>query len=207
MTEENKKLVIFDFDGVLVNTIDWAYELHKEYNPGFSREVYDSFVLGNFIDGIGKAVEGGHIIPEKFDEKYEKNLMTLSIKDVLKLSIRELSKDFVLGIVSSSPSSYIKEFLEQEKIFGCFSEVLGVDVHRSKVLKINNFLSKYGALPERAVYITDTLGDIKEARECKVDSIAVLWGQHRKEVLEKGNPVKIVDDPRNLISTIKDVLK
>ncbi|MBP6866485.1 MAG: HAD hydrolase-like protein [Candidatus Pacebacteria bacterium] len=33
---QNKKLVIFDFDGVLINTADLAYEIHRNVNPHFT---------------------------------------------------------------------------------------------------------------------------------------------------------------------------
>lgn len=45
---KDKKLVIFDFDGVLVHTKDIGYELHAELNPQFSRKYFDDFSKGNF---------------------------------------------------------------------------------------------------------------------------------------------------------------
>ena len=39
---ENKKLVIFDFDGVLVNTVDLAFDLHKKHNPTSTKEIFHS---------------------------------------------------------------------------------------------------------------------------------------------------------------------
>lgn len=62
-------------------------------------------------------------------------------------------------------------------------------------------------LPKDAVFITDTLGDIREARECDIDSIAVTWGFHERKTLEKGNPIVIVSDPRELFVEIDNVLK
>lgn len=207
MNEQNKKLVIFDFDGVLINTIDWSYDLHKKYNPEFSREKFNSFVEGNFIEGIGKAVEEGHVIPEDWGDKYQEFVLTITISDVLHDTILSLSNKYKLAIVSSSSSEFIHNYLKKENLDGCFVDVLGADIHYSKVVKIKSLLSKYSISQKDTVYITDTLGDIKEARECRVDSIAVLWGQHDHSVLSKGNPVKIIDDPRALLPTIESVLK
>lgn len=80
-------------------------------------------------------------------------------------------------------------------------------MHGSKIIKINSILKKYNIEPNDTVFITDTLGDIKEAKECGVKSIAVTWGLHDRETLEKGNPVAIIDDPRELLRVIEKVLK
>ena len=51
------------------------------------------------------------------------------------------------------------------------------------------------------------MGDIIEAEKCGVRSIGVTWGLHGRETLEKGNPVTIIDDPRDLENAINNVLK
>ena len=59
-----KKLVIFDFDGVLVNTIEFCFSGHKKSNPDLTFEKFQSFCDGNWHDGLCKAVEdGSHTIP------------------------------------------------------------------------------------------------------------------------------------------------
>jgi len=208
MNEENRKLVMFDFDGVLVNTIDWSFDLHKQYNPNFSREKFDSLTLGNFLDGMDKAVkEDNHIVPSDWGEKYGENLLNISIEDILRNSMIKLSGRYILAIVSSSSNQYIKDFINKEKISDCFSDIAGADVHKSKVIKIKSLLDKYFINPKNAVFITDTLGDVKEANECGVASIGVLWGQHGRDTISKGNPAVIIDNPQDLLEAVEDVLK
>ena len=61
----DKKLIIFDFDGVLVNTSDIGYLLHEEANPTLSREYFDRFSDGNFLDNMNRAIrdEGYKVQP------------------------------------------------------------------------------------------------------------------------------------------------
>ena len=66
-------------------------------------------------------------------------------------------------------------------------------------------LDKYKITSEDAVFITDTVGDIVEARECGVRSIAVSWGFHEIETLEKARPAKIVSTPADLLRAIKEI--
>ena len=48
-------------------------------------------------------------------------------------------------------------------------------------------------------FITDTLGDIKEANKVGIESIGITWGYQDKAKLQKGNPKKIVDTPTELL--------
>ena len=63
----------------------------------------------------------------------------------------------------------------------------------SKVIKINGLLKKYGHDPKDALFITDTLGDIRDGTACGVATIGVTWGNHDRETLKKGEPYAIVD--------------
>ena len=132
------------------------------------------------------------------DKKFEKDIID---------NIKNLSDKYIFTIVSSSSSSYIKNYLEKRDVFVSFSDILGSNFNLTKKDRINALLKKYNIKTEDAVYITDTVGDISEADECGVKSIAVTWGFHDKETLEKGNPVAIIDDPRDLENTINNVLK
>ncbi len=208
MNKENKKLVIFDFDGVLVNTLEFSFDEHKKLNNSLTWKKFQDFSNGNFRSGIGKAVaEDNYIIPDNWDDLYTKNIEDITISDILNKTITELSIKYILTIVSSSSTKVINKFLEKEKITEIFSDILGADINSNKTVKINSLLRKYNILPSDIVFITDSLGDILEANESGINSIGVTWGIHSKENLEKGSPITIIDDPRLLLNTIENVLK
>ncbi len=184
-----RSLVIFDFDGVLVNTANLCFEVHALANPGLTRERFDSFSHGNFLENISKAVAEGTFVPQSdWYEKYTQGLISLSSHDVIRFLIEDLSKEYSLAICSSMRSGPIREFLKKEEIGHCFAEVLGSDVSSSKVVKIRMLLEQHGVHPDNAIFITDTLGDIREGNESGVRSIGVLWGSHDRETLERGDP-------------------
>ncbi len=66
-------------------------------------------------------------------------------------------------------------------------------------------LEKYKTIPENAVFITDTVGDVLEARKCGVKAIAVTWGFHGEATLQKAKPAKIVSTSEDLLKSIKDI--
>jgi phosphoglycolate phosphatase len=203
----NKKLVIFDFDGVLVNTLEFSYVIHKEKNPNLTWKNFQDFSDGNFIDAI-KNIENGsnYIIPHDFKEKYQNNIEKINVQETLHESILSLSNEYQIAIVSSTDSYLIETFLIKENLRNYFSDILGADVNISKIIKINSLLEKYKISPKDTVFITDSLGDILEGNKCGVKSIGVTWGIHGKENLEKGHPVALIDNPRDLLSEIKNVL-
>ncbi len=205
---DKKKIVMFDFDGVLVNTLDFSYKIHKINNKDFTWERFQDFSNGNFHEGFQRVLdEENFILIDDFYGHYKKELDLLSIQDIICSTIRDLASKYTLVIISSTTSHVIKEFIEKENLSSYFDDILGHDVHISKVLKIKKVLEKYKVDPKDSVFITDTLGDIKEAGECNIASIAVTWGLHPRRTLEKGKPAFIIEDPMYLIETVKKVLK
>ena len=62
----------------------------------------------------------------------------------------------------------------------------------------------YGIGADDCVFITDTLGDMREAKEHAVGTIGVSWGFHPHATLEKGIPFRIVDQPSELPDAIQE---
>ena len=116
----------------------------------------------------------------------------------------KLSHTYVLIIVSSTITSPIQGFLEKHHIGRYFSEVMGANVHTSKHEKIQMIFEKYGTSAPECVFITDTLGDIREAEAAHVGTIGVSWGFHPPETLKKGEPFRIVERPEEIPATISD---
>lgn len=202
------KLILFDFDGVLANTNEIAFNIHKIKNKDLTWKEFQDYASGNFHEGIEKARrEKKHLDADDFYGQYKKGLDTLNIHDALHKLILSLAKNNKLIIVSSTDSSYIKDFLKKENLLKCFSDILGTDVHKSKVFKIRTILEKYDIHPDDAVFVTDTTGDIREARECGVGAIGITWGLHDREMLGKEGPFALIDIPEELGQKIEEFFK
>jgi len=197
------KLIIFDFDGVLVDTLIMSYEITKEINQEMSLEDFRSLANGNFFHSL----ENSSSIKQhpQFFDRYREKSRELKIPESLKGLIYKLSKESTLAIVSSSASILIKDILAREGHLSHFADILGSDLHKSKVVKNKMLLEKYKIKPKDALFITDTVGDILEARECGIKSIAITWGFQDAETLQKAKPAKIVNMPEELIKAIKEI--
>ena len=204
-----KNVVLFDFDGVLVDSFEMSYQVALKFDPGLTREQQREFFNGNVYEEVERST--GKSITEEDDRAFYKEyipqLMDLSpIQDISRV-LGELKNIYTLVVISSTISSPIAEYLSKYDLARYFDEIMGGELDRSKVVKIKMTLKKYNITPKQAVFVTDTLGDMREATKCGVPSIGVIWGFHEKERLQKGNPVAVVETPQALSGAIQTVLQ
>jgi len=203
-----KKLVIFDFDGVLADTEEFCYKIHKDVNKTLTWQEWQDFCNGNFIEGIVNASreDRPYIIPSDFTQRYKDEIEKINVHNALHEVILSLKINYQIAVVSSTSGNLISNFLKKENLFNYFSDILGVEIDANKTTKINFLLKKYNLKPNDVIFITDTLGDILEAEKSDVKLIGVTWGLHDRKTLEKGNPITIIDDPRDLESAVNNAL-
>ena len=197
----NKKIVIFDFDGVIVNTFKIYTGISRELNPDM--KLTDKQLRAFFEKSVLDSPIFKYNNQNLFFKKYGPKLLRLRPVRGMKQNIKTLVKDYTLVIISSSDSSLIKKFLKKHNLLGQFNSILGADVEKSKIIKIKNIVKKYQVKPKDRLFITDTLGDILEARKAKVESIGVTWGYHTKTTINKSHPYKIITKPSQLLKNVK----
>lgn len=183
------KTLLFDFDGVLVDSFEISFSTSSITNKKWkSRNDYRKMFDGNVYDGLKTA---GALKRNDFFSIYGPKLMGLQLTAGTEEILKRLSKKYRLLIVSSTPKRLIKSFFAQHRVLKYFKEIFGSDFHKSKIYKINYILEKYKLPPQDCLFITDTLGDILEAKKCGVKSIALTGGFHFSSALRKGKPLKI----------------
>lgn len=62
MNQENKKIVMFDFDGVLIDTLLPCYKINVEANEDLDMEEYKNMFNGNIHTSLKKTVSHARII-------------------------------------------------------------------------------------------------------------------------------------------------
>lgn len=194
------KIILFDFDGVIVDSFAFCYKIMSSHKP-LTLEEYRARFEGNINDAINRTDQDKKLF--NFFGQYTAKLMKCKPNQAVVSVIKELARDHTCIIISSTISEAIKSYLLAYDLDDLFADVLGNDVEQSKTKKIEGVLRRYNILPAEIIFITDTLGDIREAKKCHVESIAVTWGFHSAETLQKGNPLYIVDNARNILDIIK----
>ena len=194
---------MFDFDGVIDNNYELHFGLSQKKFIDFTREEHKKQFEGNI-----------HIEREKLKDRdtgfdFLKHLSdtrkTREIEENVKKTLEILSKNYTLGIISSCHEYGIKDYLENNKIEDLFSFLYGLETHKLKTHKFKKVLDEFDFKKDECIFITDTLGDILEANEAGISTIAVDFGYHERERLEKGNPIKIISNFDALIEIIRNI--
>jgi len=203
----DKKLFLFDCDGVLVDSLS-VFE-------GTVREC---------LDVIGQPILKSR---EDFLDLFDDNFYTTIVKKGIDLQafmqaagpilarvdyaamkpfegllpvVAAMSRRHPLVIISSGGAKTIRNQLSSFGFDGCFETILGSDFLLSKIDKINHAVSEFQADKDQTYYVGDTTGDIREAKAAGVRAVAVAWGWHSRERLAAVRPDYLVDKPEELLN-------
>mgnify|MGYP001560947648 CR=1 FL=1 len=209
MSERGRKFVLFDFDGVIADSFAVNREVSKRICPHITEEMHRTAFETNIHDAYPELIKGAHGPECHHNLRWEDEYIPLFRKSGRLFSgiadaITHLAQDYQLLLVSSAATNIIREFLEKHSLAGYFVDIMGNDVHRSKIEKMRMIFNAYDTTAGNCIFITDTLGDMREAQAHAVGTIGCSWGVHPHETLQKGIPFRVVDHPSELPDAVGD---
>lgn len=201
------KLFLFDFDGVIADSLSFYEELvrtclEQAGTPVIkTREEYLDLFDGNFYEslrakGVDTTVFNNTAIAIAPEMDYSR---IVPFHDLLPV-IHKLREHNTLLVISSNTSSAIRSFLSRYEYDGIFDDILGADFMLSKSQKIKHAVEKWHAHRALTYYVGDTAGDIREGKAAGIRTVAATWGWHPRERLKKSKPDYIVDSPDDLLN-------
>ena len=203
---KERNLLLFDFDGVLADSLDLYAEavarcLLRIGTPIVkNREDYLALFEGNFYESMAaKGVDLAAFAGAAKEILPGLDYDAMKPFDGLIPVLEALRKENLLVVISSNGFRTISRMLDLFGFDRFFEGILGSDFLFSKKEKIAHALAKYGIDRRRTFYIGDTTGDILEAREAGVRTVAVTWGWHSREKLVAARPDFLVDRPEDLL--------
>ena len=207
-------LIIFDYDGVLADTLDDLLQFGQEAcNQLGVKHIVTKDDLNNLevmsFATYGRACE----VPEHLVEEFVKICLNCfaekksppAIFTGLSNVVRYLSVNHRIAIVTSNSSQNVNAFLVKHGLEGLIHAVYGVDSPGSKAQKIamaRNQLLEHRK-QEAVFMVGDSLSDVQAAKEAAVTSIAVTWGHQSLKNLLRTKPDFVVSSPHDLIHTIE----
>lgn len=203
-------LIIFDYDGVLADTLDDLIHFGQQACDQLGvKHVVTKDDLSNLevmsFATYGRACEvPEHLVDEfvkislnLFAEKKTPPAIFAGIREV----VQHFSSNHKLAIVTTNSSQNVNLFLAQHGLDNLFHAVYGVDTPGSKAEKIS--LAQERFMEESVFMIGDALSDVRAAKEAGVTSIAVTWGHQSLETLQRGKPEYVIESPGQLIKIVK----
>jgi phosphoglycolate phosphatase len=205
-------LILFDFDGVLADTLAdmlrFAQEAcdelgveHRVVQTDLSELEVMSFATFGRACGMPENLVDEFVrrCTEKFAQKPAPPALFNGLGQVL----RKLAESHVLAVVTGNTQGNVRTFLKEYGLEECFRAVYGVDMPGSKAQKILMAKSQFAAEAETVFMVGDSLSDIQAAKAAGVKSIVVSWGHQGLSKLVGAGPDAIVHYPKELIEITK----
>ena len=196
---------IFDMDGVIADSWKPLYTslcnlLHDLDQQALCNEQsIKALFEDNFMAGLKKALAPSEVSSQalmKLAVEINQSTQDTPCFDHITPVLQRLHTLFPLYLVTSNFTDSAQRFLKKHQL-EVFQGIFGLDHHPSKVTKIRQLAKQY---PNHTLYyIGDTLGDIREAQEAGVSSIAACWGWHDESLLKKGKPDHLIHHPKHLL--------
>jgi phosphoglycolate phosphatase len=204
------KLIIFDFDGCIADTMPIATRVGDELASKY---------LGENIDfkkiAYNKGLQG--LITEIHFPKYRIPLVVRKFRKLIAKCFGEVkaipgmihlikalnSEGYILGIITSNSRKSVKQFLKRYKLEKEFSFMKTNVSLFAKGWRIRRVVRKYKINKRKAVMIGDEVRDIVGAKKAGIKSIAVTWGMNSKKLLKKQRPSYIVSKPKQILRIIE----
>lgn len=218
------RILVFDFDGVLIDS-KWMYiALARKALEENGFEVTDDEIEGKLIPSIKGTIE--KILPEPLEDresvlkKVEKRIVELTSaegQDHVRLSsyatgtLNELKERFErIFLLSNSHSTFVNKILNLYDLDRYFDDIFTLD---------SGFNSKDDALKHiskiecvnigEIVIIGDTEEDVKLAKRvgCKVVIVVseISWDGHNKEGIKSLNPDAVIDKLSDLSAVLRSL--
>ena len=198
---------LFDYDGVLADTLDDMLRLAGETcaEMGFPRMPtpadLDALETVSFIDyGIQLGIPAD-LAPEfarrtmaRFEARARPPAIFQGMDDV----VRAAAACGQVGIVTGSSARSVLRFLEAHRLGGSIDVLIPVEHPGSRADKLRAALALLGRQPREACLIGDAVSDVRACREVGVRSIAVAWGHQSAARLQAAGADTLVRSPQEL---------
>ena len=178
------KVIIFDFDGTLADTIDILLSITNRLSAEFGfksatkEEVAQLSNLNSWeiLRYSGISLFKFPMLIRKLRSELRSEISHIQLFPGIKEVLLELTKrDFQLGIITSNSRENVLESLENNNLQDTFAFIYSSSTF-GKHKVINRWLKREHINPEQVVYVGDEVRDIDAARKTGIKVIAVSWG-------------------------------
>ena len=206
------KTIIFDFDGVLGDSLDAAVSVISTVGPKYGcPKVTKEEIRDNGISGLISKYKISPIrlpfLVNEFRKELNKIIETVKpIKDI-EVVLKELSKIYQLGILSSNSQLNLTSFIAKNNWNQYFSFIFSNSSLFGKHISLSKLFKERKIEKDEVIYIGDEERDVKAAKKIMIPVVGVLWGYESKEILGRQHPDFIAKQPSDLIKIVQKINK
>ncbi len=219
----DKKAIIFDFDGTLIDSEpDLALALNHMLQQ-LNRETYTQEIISHWVGNgaeilVKRALSGDVTIDESIDIEFFKNALDIFLKFYaknlcvktylypnVKLTLEQLKEyGYLMVIVTNKPADFVAPILKGLGLNGFFEFYLGGDSLEKKKpdpMPLLYVSQKLNVTVDECVMIGDSKNDIISAKRANMQSIGVSYGYNYGESISTYQPTIIVDRFEDILTS------
>ncbi len=214
-----KKLVIFDLDGTLLDTLcDLATSVNYALKE-FGYEVHDDEKYRYFVgNGITKLIERALPQNARYEEKIlqvkaefvsyyqaNKTQYTHPYPGICELLEELHHKGIILAVASNKFHEATEELIRYYFGNGTFDIVKGQRDDRPAKPDpaiVEEIVAMAGTNKEDVLYVGDSGVDMQTAKNSGVEAVGVTWGFRSRPELEENGADHIVDQPKEIVGLL-----
>lgn len=207
------KLVIFDFDGTLVDSQDVGIALYNRLAPKYkTRKIEDleslwKLALLERLKALNISLIKLPGLIADMKKEYEHSLPCIEMFPGMRELLLDLKgKSHSVAIISSNAESNIRDYFRSNRL-----DVLGTVLSPAhlwgKDKAIKKLLRDYHLRRDEAVYVGDEVRDIEACQKVGVKIICVDWGHDPLELLQGAHPdymASSAEDIRSILARYPD---
>lgn len=216
MNLQEKKLIIFDLDGTLIDSgADLAHSINlmltKLGRETFASEIIERWVGNGALMLVRRSLSGSVVPDETLDAVYvnaaletflnfySQNLcLHTTLYPNVKKTIQKLhEREYTLAIVTNKPAAFVPEILSHFGLLEYFSLILGgdsLDVKKPSPKPLLHVCEQLGFSVEESLMVGDSKNDIQAANAASMESVAVSYGYNYQEDIREFHPTLLIDD-------------
>lgn len=205
------KTIICDFDGVWVDSFAALFHINEVAVARLGRQLtaeqYRTAFNGPIHHELRKLLDLDEAQQREFSNHKRQifpayyNAETVRFFPFAQTLIVDLSRLGRLHIVTASPPEAVSGLLEQQGLRGYFGEVTGFNLE-GKMGTLERL--RAAAAPAEGCFITDTVGDVREAAGLALRIVAVDWGFHARDDLQAAGAHAVASDGTELKVCLQD---
>ncbi|MGO1687231.1 MAG: phosphoglycolate phosphatase [Psychrobacter sp.] len=220
-----KQLLIFDFDGTLIDSVPDLADAVNAMLTTLGKDTFPISTIRNWVGNgsrllveralVGKIeVQEGELTVEEAD--YAEQVFFAAYKEIsgsktvaypdVDSGLKKLhSAGYTLALVTNKPIRFVPKILQSFGWQDLFSEVLGGDSLPQKKPNPAPLLYVCESLkitPDQAVMIGDSRNDILAGQNAKMDTLGLSYGYNYGQDIRELNPTEAFDDFAALVAWI-----
>ncbi len=209
----SRKVVLFDFDGTLVDTLEVAVNEYNKIAPWFfckrvdigKKEEYFRKYQGKssiyILKEFGISMWKLPVLLVVLRRMVRKKILGLNLVRGMEDVLESLKKeDICIGILTSNSVENVRAFLDKNDLNKYFDFVRSEKKLFNKHNALNRVIDDYNLDKKNLVYIGDETRDIDAGKKSGIKTVAVSWGYMPDFVLAGKNPDCLAKSPEDVLS-------